>query len=103
MTLSLDTATLLLGCLGLLLAILYAQRQPDAFDLRHLIVDSKTGRVSLFKTGQLVALMTSTWILIHETRANNLTEWLFTAYMLAWTGANVAQKFLARDNGKKAE
>jgi len=37
------------------------QLKTDAFDLRHIIVDSKTNRVSLFKVGQVTALIVSSW------------------------------------------
>jgi hypothetical protein len=89
--------SLLLGGICALLMILgFWQGKHDEFDLRWLIVDTKTHRVSLFKLGQLVALLTSTWALVYQTRHDHLTEWLFTAYMIAWAGANVANKFVDR-------
>lgn len=87
-----DTYALLLIALLFALVLIMWQRTDDGFDLRHLIVDSATGRVSLFKIGQLVALIVSTWALVHETRRGFLTEWLFGLYMLSWTGANIANK-----------
>ena len=85
---------LLLSGIGLFLCVmLYWQRRDDRFDLRWLVVDTKTDHVSLFKFGQFTALLSSTWALIYETRHGHLTEWLFGAYIVAWSGINVANKF----------
>ena len=64
------------------------------FDIRDLLVDKKTGRLSLYKIGQFFALVVSTWVLVRETNSDRLTEWLFIAYMVAWSGANLANKYL---------
>lgn len=75
--------------------ILYRlQKRDDQFDLKHLLVDSNTNRVSLQKTGQLVALLFSSWAFVYETRSGRLTEWLFIGYMVAWSGANLASKYI---------
>lgn len=88
---------LLAGLICVLLGVLIAwQMKDDQFDLRYLLVDSQTNKVSLFKLGQLLALLTSTWALIYETRTGNLTEWLFLAYIATWSGANVASKIVDR-------
>ena len=68
------------------------------FDIRDLMVDKKTQRLSLYKIGQFFALLVSTWVLIYETRNGRLSEWLFIAYMAAWSGANLANKYLDRTN-----
>lgn len=75
-----------------LLVLLMWQRKDDQFDLRWLLVDTATEKVSLFKVGQFVALIVSSWALIHETRNNHLTEWLFLAYIGTFSGLNVANK-----------
>jgi len=70
----------------------YAQSKDDDFDLRDLVRDSRSGRVSLFKVGQLVALASSTWLLIYEALHGRMTDWMFTGYMVSWAGANIANK-----------
>ncbi len=87
-----DTHMLLLITVAFALILYLWQRTDDAFDLRHLIVDTATDRVSLFKLGQFIALIVSTWALVHETRRGFLTEWLFAVYMISWAGANIANK-----------
>jgi len=77
-----DTYALLVVAAIFALILFLWQRTDDGFDLRDLIVDSVTARVSLFKIGQLVALIVSTWALVHETRRGFLTEWLFGLYMI---------------------
>lgn len=69
---------------------LWHRKRGDQFDLRDLVTDKGAQRVSLSKFGQLVALLVSTWALVHETLSGRLSEWLFGAYMLAWAGAQVA-------------
>ena len=92
---------LIVGIL-LSLGLLYRwQRKDDQFDLRYLLVDTVTEKVSLFKLGQLVALLVSTWALIHETRANHLTEWLFGSYMIAWAGVNLGNKIVEKMKDKE--
>jgi hypothetical protein len=73
------------------------------FDVRDLIIDSATKELSLYKVGQLVALIISTWILIYETRAGKLTEWLFGSYMIAWSGANLIKKYLEKPESKNTK
>lgn len=87
-----DTYALVLMALVFTLILSRWQRCDDNFDLRDLIVDTVSGKVSLFKLGQLVALAVSTWALVYETRRGHLTEWLFGFYMVAWAGANIANK-----------
>lgn len=83
--------------IGFFSLLFYWHSRNDSFDLRWLLVDTKTNKVSLFKLGQLVALCVSSWALVHQTINNVLTEWLFTGYMIAWAGANIAKKFLDKD------
>jgi hypothetical protein len=64
------------------------------FDVRWGIVDTATGKFSLYKFCQLGAFFFSSWVLVHETRAGKLNEWLFGSYMLAWAGANIANKLV---------
>lgn len=70
------------------------QLKPDAFDLRHIIVDSKTNRASLFKVGQVTALIVSSWGFATLVQQGRITEWYFTGYMITWAGANLAKKFI---------
>jgi hypothetical protein len=93
---------LLLIGLVLSLALLYRwQCKDDQFDLRWLLVDTTTEKVSLFKLGQLVALAVSTWAIVVETRAGHLTEWLFLAYIGVWSGANVGNKIIGKMKDKE--
>jgi hypothetical protein len=94
MTFNLDTAVLIIGTVIVLAsAWLWQRRTDNKFDLLDLISD-ETGKLSLSKTGQLVALLVSTWGFVALTRAGNLTEWYFMAYMLAWSGANIARQVI---------
>lgn len=68
----------------------------NSIDLKTILV--KDGELSLSKLGQLIALLVSTWIIVYQTRHELLTDWLFTGYMVAWSGANLASKWIDRGN-----
>lgn len=99
----LSDIVLVLGALSFVATLFVWHKKDDAFDLRHILVDSKTQRVSLFKIGQLIALLVSTWALIHETRTHGLTEWLFLAYIATWSGINVANRAIEKQQTKPPE
>lgn len=69
------------------------------FDIKTLILDDK-GNFSVYYVAQILSLMTSTWILIYQTRHGILTEWLFTGYMVAWAGMGVAGKWMDNKNNQ---
>ena len=93
---TIDTIALMLATFGLLI-VLWGWHSSDGvrFNLTEMLIDSKTNRVSLMKCGQALALLISTWVLIHETRAGRLTEFLFFGYMAAWAGANLGNKIIS--------
>lgn len=74
--------------IGLLLLILI-QLRKDTYDLRYLIVDTETKQPSLYKLGNLTALIVSTWGFVYLTLHDNLSEFYFTAYMSIWAATNV--------------
>ncbi len=75
------------------------QHSREGFDLADLIIDKYSGRVSLGKFGQLIALMVSTWGFVHLTVSEKLTEFYFIGYMAAWAGAHVASMAVKAKNG----
>ena len=101
MSFDLDTTVLLIAS-SFFVMLLWGWHSAEGvrFNLSEMLTDSNTNRVSLRKFGQLLALMISTWVLIHETRANRLSEWLYFGYMAAWTAANIAGKWV---NNKKEQ
>lgn len=96
-TLNLETIILGIGSLIFIAFLIKSHVSAEPFDIRSVIVD-ESGRFSLNKFGQLVALLVSTWVLIYQTRQALLTEWLFAGYMAAWAGANLLNKYLDRGN-----
>lgn len=90
-----DNTLFILGLLGFFGVLLTWQLTKDnSIDLKSLLI--KDGEVSLSKLGQLIAMLVSTWIIIYQTRNGLLTEWLFTGYMIAWSGANLVSKWIDR-------
>jgi hypothetical protein len=68
--------------------------EDSRFDLRHVLIDARTDRVSLHKMGQFVALVVSTMVLWYEMMHSRLTEWLFVGYMVTWAGATLAKRWI---------
>jgi len=93
---TLDTMLLVIGGMGFIILLLVWHISKDVkFDLRSAILND-VGEFSLSRTGQLVALLTSTWVIIHQTRTGALTEWLMTAYLLTFAGANGFAKYMEK-------
>lgn len=57
-------------------------RADDDFDLKQAFVDSVTGKIAIEKVAFTGAFLAMTWVLIHMTLQDKLTEW----YVLAYTG-----------------
>lgn len=95
-----DTWVLIVATIVVLIsAWLWQRDKKNKFDLLDLI-SGDDGKLSLSKTGQLVALLVSTWGFVALTRADKMSEWFFTGYMLAWAGANIASKALDIKKGQ---
>ena len=71
----------------LLWLVIVARSDANQYEIADLI--STKGRMDLSKVGQLLALLTTTWIVIHmEIKLKDGTpEWALGLYMLAWVGA----------------
>ena len=91
--------TLAFGLAIMAMILIVWQLSDKRFDLREVLIDGGSGRVSLYKLGQFTALLVSTWILIFETQSGRLNEWLFTMYMFAWAGANSLNKYIEHKGG----
>jgi hypothetical protein len=74
---------ILLWALAFLVFVLWrCQIADDAFDLRHLIVNSDSGKIDRFAFGYLVGLVVLSWITLAYSMAGKLTEWLAGLYMV---------------------
>lgn len=88
----------------MLLVLVRWQLDPTSnVDLSYLLVDTNTEKVSLYKIGQLFALAISSWVVIHETLNNRVTEWLLAVYMLIATGVNIAHRMTAASGSAKPD
>jgi len=98
---------IILGAIfGLLTAVsifqaLRASRDPvQKFSIEDLFLDGKTGRASLSKLGQFMALCVSSWGFVFLTLNGTLTEWFYGTYMVAWSGTSLVHKWLDQQKGK---
>lgn len=99
-------ASIVLASFGLIMIYVCRWHERDSFlDLRTILIDKETDRVSLHKFGQFIALTVSTGAFWYEMLHGRLSEWLFISYMLAWSGANIASKWLdnKRSNSESSE
>ena len=74
------------------LALVVVTRHPVS--LLQLVTDARSGRMSLGRVGQLVALIVSSWAFVWLTIAGTLTEWYYGTYMIAWAGARIADQLV---------
>jgi len=86
--------SVLFAIVFLLVLLFRLQKLHDSFDLRDLIMEN--GKVSLPKFAQFGAFLVSTWGFVHLVVSDHLTEWYYGSYMVAWCGANLANKWLNR-------
>lgn len=89
-------AVLILWLLGSVWVLIRAQRRRAGFDLSDLITGDN-GLVSLSKFAQCGAFAASTWVFVYLSITSGLTEWYYGAYMVAWAGANLVNKWLSKD------
>ena len=78
-----------------ILLIRWQFNKDNTFDLSHMLLGDD-GKVSLFRFGQLMALITSTWAFITLVQQGKLTEWFFMSYMTIWSGINLAKNILGK-------
>lgn len=77
------------------LALVVVTRDPrHPVSLLQLVTDARSGRMSLGRVGQLVALIVSSWAFVWLTIAGMLTEWYYGTYMIAWAGARIADQLV---------
>lgn len=69
-----------------------AHKAPNTFDIKDLITDPSTEKVSLNKFGQFIALFVTSWIMIDLTIHDKLSESFLMIYATAWTGISAISK-----------
>lgn len=84
----------------LILLLAYIQIKKDSVDLRWLILDDKTGRPSIHKVGQCLALLVSTWAFIKLVLADRFTTDYLLIYMGVWAGSTALNQWLASRVGQ---
>lgn len=65
------------------------------FDIKYLLIDERTEHVSLKKMGALLALITSTWIVLYLTVKGSVTESILGLYLFVWAGVYVTPQTVA--------
>ena len=95
---SLDLLRVLSGLCGMIVIVAWVR--PHTFLV---LIDLPSNHPSLAAQGQFTAMVVSTWALVQLTLDNELTEWFFGAYMLAFAGAKFGSAFLKLKGGTLAD
>ena len=83
---SIMLVVMLYGCYRMLKQ---SQRRKD-FDLAEMLRDEKTGKLMMLNGAGIGAFVFSTWMLMHDTLNDTLTDYEFGIYLFFWSGAKVA-------------
>jgi hypothetical protein len=67
------------------------------FQFEDLLVEPKTGKASVSKLAQIIALVTSTWAFIALTLDSKLTEWFYVSYMGVWVLNRGMTQYFGKD------
>lgn len=90
---------LVVGGLMMVHGILRTSRDPyTKLNVYDMLLDP-SGRMSLTKTAQFGAFAISTWGFVHLVVYNNLTEWYYTSYMVAWAGTQLLTFYISKGRG----
>lgn len=84
----------------LILLLTYMQIKKDSVDLRWLILDDKTGRPSIHKVGQCLALLVSTWAFVKLVVNDRFTTDYLLIYMGVWAGSTALNQWLGNRVGQ---
>lgn len=63
--------------------------RSNPIDFGTMLIDQKDGTTSLRKVGELVALLTTTWVVLYLAVKSDLTDTIFFAYVGAWVSRTV--------------
>lgn len=95
---NIDPMAAILACavaVAVWLAWSTTRNRERRFNFEDLLLD-RNGKTSLYKLGQFISLVLSSWGFIYLTLAYKLTEFYFGLYMGAWASASLASKWLDR-------
>lgn len=79
----------------LLILYIWQTNKNNTFDLIDVLL-GPDGKVSLYKIGQAVALVVSTWAFVSLVQNDKLTEYYFFGYMTVWSGINLAKNIFVK-------
>jgi len=90
-----SSVTLAVTMICMVLVLYKWQTGPDAFDLRALMVDTVTGKISIEKVAYSVAMVFGTWIMIALTERNRMTENYFGIYLSVFALSRTASSAIS--------
>ena len=88
-------AVLLLGAAWV---VWKAQRRDD-FDFADMLRDDTTGKPTVLRLAIMGSFAVSSWVVMHDTLANNLSDQQFWAYLGIWSGAAILRYIAEKWDG----
>jgi hypothetical protein len=76
-----------------------AQQRTD-FDFADMLKDDTTGKPTALRMAILGSFAISSWVVMHDTLGNNLSDQQFWAYLVTWSGAAILRYVAERWNGQ---
>jgi cbb3-type cytochrome oxidase subunit 3 len=76
-----------------------AQKRTD-FDFADMLRDDTTNKPTVLRFAIMGSFAVSSWIVMHDTLADNLSDQQFWAYLVIWSGAAVLRYIAERWNGQ---
>lgn len=97
-----DLATVTLVAMLLVAAwIMWKAQKRSDFDFAQMLLD-EAGKPSALRLSIMGSFAISSWVVMHDTLDNTLTDWEFVSYLAVWSGAKVADTFAQKFGRKEA-
>ena len=92
------------SCFGLIIYSIH--KGKNKYDARAIFVDKHSNEISLTKLGQLICMITSTWVIFYMTMQTKMTEGILGLYIGCWGGVSLGSQYLKskygyKENGKE--
>lgn len=101
--LNINLISFLVVAIPLVWILVYWHRDSETkINLTHLVIDDK-GKTSIWKIGQVLALVVTTWYFVLEAQLHTLRWEVFATYIAVWTGVSLTKALAKPDIPSTAE
>jgi hypothetical protein len=93
-----DTVLVVL-LIGAAWVVWMAQRRED-FDFADMLKDDGTGKATPLRFAIIGSFAVSSWVVMHDTLASNLSDTQWVVYLVTWSGAAIMRVFAEKWDGR---